>query len=174
MILGLAVKLHVAIREPVSGHEHIDVVVDGKVVAEVREVPRVVACGTNQIVQAEPGEQNSAPPAPPNIIENERQPHDRDIADVQDRRPRNHRALVDPFHLARCEVVVRHRLGIGRDVCGLGVHASGARIGREPLAFHVPGDAALLEVGQRIPHGPAAQAGVVAHAFPDEHGPLIE
>ena len=32
----------------------------------------------------------------------------------------------------------------------------------------------MLKVGQRVPHSPAAQAGVVRHALPDEHRALIE
>ena len=81
-ILRLPVHRHVAPSEPVSRKQHIDVIVDRKVVAEVGKVARVMPRGPYEVVQAKTRKQNSAAPATANILEDEWQPHDRDVPDI--------------------------------------------------------------------------------------------
>ncbi len=174
LVLRLTVHRHVPAGEPIPRDQYVDIVVESEIVAEVGDVPRVAARGTDEIVDAEVRKQNPASPAASNVREDERQPHDGDVADIEHRRPSHHGVLVDPFDLPGGEMVIGHRLRIGGKHRLVGVDPPGIRIGREPPAAHVPRDAALLEVGQRVPDGATPQARVVAHPFPNQHRAVIE
>src|SRR5205823_372361 len=62
-VARLGPERHVASRVPVARHEKIQVVVDDEVVAETGDVALVIARGPDQVVQAEPGDEDAAAPS---------------------------------------------------------------------------------------------------------------
>src|SRR5256885_7707234 len=126
-VARLSLERQVAVGVPVARSEKIPVVVDQEVVAEVRHVPMVAAGGTDDVAQAETRHQNAAAPPPAHVLKDERQPHDRDVVDIQHRRPRHHDVLVEPFHLTGGEVVVGNRVVVRGDLAVGAVQAGGGR-----------------------------------------------
>src|SRR5205814_3808011 len=86
-VARLSLERQVTVGVPVARYEKIHVVVDHKVVAEVRHVPLVAAGGTDDVAQAEPRHQNAAAPPAAHVLKDERKTHDRDVEDVQHRQP---------------------------------------------------------------------------------------
>ena len=70
----------------------------------------------------------------PPVLEDEREPEDGHVTDVQHRRPGHHHLAVDPLHLPGGEVVVRIGQVAAGDLARLGVDAAGARVLRHAAA----------------------------------------
>src|SRR3989442_9541217 len=130
----------------------------------VRDVALVAASRPDDVVQPEPRDQYPAAPSRADVLEDEREPHDRDVAHVQHRRAGDHDVLAEPLHLVGAEVVVGDGVIVGRDLTARPVHAGRAGVDRE-IPAHVPRGTALLEVGEGFTHGAPPDAGVVAHAL---------
>ena len=158
---------------PIPRKQHVHVIVEREIVAEVGKVPRIMPCGPDQIVQAKARKQNAAAPAAANVLKDEGQPHDRHVPDVEHGRPRDHGALIDPLHLSGGKMVIGDRLRIRREVRGTGVDTRRSRVDRQ-VAADVPRHPTLLKIGERVVHDAASHARVVVHRIPDEHSALVE
>src|SRR4029077_10397294 len=144
LVARLGPVREVAAGVPVTGQQEVYVVVDDEIVAEVREVPLVAPNRSYDVVEAEPRHEDPAPPSLADVLEDEWQPHDRDITDVEHGRTGYHHVLVEPLHLTGPEVVIRDRIVIGCDLAVRAVQAGRTRVHGE-IAPDEPIGGALLE-----------------------------
>ena len=86
----------------------------------------VAARRPDQIVQAEPGHENAAAAAGPDVLEDEGQPQNGDIPHVEHRGARHHHVLVQPLDLVAAEVVIGKGVVVGGDLAPRAVHAGRA------------------------------------------------
>ena len=109
---------------PVEPEARIHVIAQRPVVADVVDVTAIGRAVARDLVDAEPGRQDSAPSSRPHVLEDERQPEYRDFADVQHRRPRHQQVLRDELDLLRCEVVIGNGIVAARDSAAAHVERS--------------------------------------------------
>src|SRR6267378_493198 len=106
-VLHLTIDLHptrIALRRPrsaspVESKLRVQVIVDREVVTEVLDVAAVGRAVAKQLTDAEARRENTAAATRAHVLENEGEPHDRHVADVQYRRPGDHDVLRDHFDL---------------------------------------------------------------------------
>ena len=90
---------------PIDERLRVEVVRQGEVVAEPFDVAPVRWAVAHDVAHADVRREDAAVPAAANVLEDERQPHHRDVADVQHRRPRDDE-VAGALDLLRLEVVV--------------------------------------------------------------------
>ena len=173
-VAHLAVHCHVVAREPVERQLEIEIIARGDVEADVEDVALVVRVGPHDVGDAEARHQESAAPAAPHVLKNEREPQDGDVLHVQDGGPGHHYCVVDPLHLSGGEVIVRRGLIAARHVVRGSVEPGRARVYLEAGTAQIPLHTRLLEAGQRVLDGADALARVVAHPLPHHDRALIE
>ncbi len=173
-VLGGPAVLEVPVGIPVELGGDIQIRRRRPVVADVGDLPAVPRILPDNIVEAEPGNQDPRTAAGSRILEDERKPQHRHIADVEDRRPGHHDGLRDPLHFLGREVIVWLGQVTAGDFPVGSVEPCRARILGQ-IAAEEPVGGSLLEAGQRIGHHPATNAGVVADpAEAGQDGLLVE
>src|SRR5437016_11491340 len=88
----------------------VHVIADREVVTEVLDVTAISGTIPEQLAHSEARRQNPAAPSGAYVLEDERQPHHRYVADVQHRRTRDHDVFCDHLDLVGPEVVIGNRV----------------------------------------------------------------
>ena len=148
-IAHLATILEVAIGKPVEPRREVEVVVRRPVIADVGDLPIVTSGRSHNVVDTELRDQNARTPARLGVLKEKRQPHDRDVTDVEHRGARHQHRLRHPLHLAGLEVIVRHRQVAGGEFAVAGPEPLGARVHLQ-VAAHEPVGTELVERGEGV------------------------
>src|SRR4051812_11843260 len=119
-ILDLAVELHITgiaatvrrprAASPVERDLRVHVIADREIVTDIVDLPAVGGTVAKQLTQTEARRQNPAAASGAHVLEDERQPQDRNVTDVQHRGPRHHQTLGDHLDLTGAEVVIGDRV----------------------------------------------------------------
>ena len=149
---------------PVEPGRRVHVVIDRKEVPDVLDVAAVRWIGADEIRDAKTRRQDAAVPPRTHVGEHERQPHYRDVLDVQDCRSCHECVRARTLHLVELEVVIRNRVGAARELTTKAIEGrafSGRGIAQDRLPF----------LGADLPDGPRVRG---EPRVTDRSGPFVE
>src|ERR1041385_8115049 len=131
LVLGADAVPEVAVAVPVELDLRVEVVVRRPVVSDVGDLPVVGGGRPHDVAEPELGDQDSRMPALLRVLEEERNPRHRHVADVEDRRAGDQHGLGDPLHLPGREVIVRYRQIAAGELRRSAVQPGAVRVHRE-------------------------------------------
>src|SRR5205814_9174623 len=95
---------------PIERELRIGVIAEREIVAEIFEMPPVGWAVAENFTEAKTRRKNSASSPRPHVLEDERQPHHGNVADVQHGGTRDHDVLRDHLDLFRLEMIIGNRV----------------------------------------------------------------
>src|SRR5712671_3562139 len=152
---------------PIESEFRIHVIADCEVIAEIVDLTTVGWTVAQQLADTESRREHAASSPRPHVLENERNPHHGDIADVKHGRTRDHDVLRDHLDLFCLEVVIGNRVVTARDRAVPGVESRllasrGVTDERSLLATHEP-RLSRLDRSADVGDDTAVQLDVVRH-----------